>query len=97
MTDAELEYHAVAKTSELDDDEAIAVSVGRQDIGLYKLAGEYYALSDICTHAYATMSDGVKIAVAVGYPKGFDPQDQAPAFKGNDLMSLYSGEKNQKA
>jgi hypothetical protein len=27
--------------------------------------------------AYATMSDGVKIAVAVGYPKGFDPQDQA--------------------
>lgn len=27
--------------------------------------------------AYATMSDAVKIAVAVGYPKGFDPQDQA--------------------
>ena len=25
---------------------------------------------------YATMSDCVKIAVAVGYPKGFDPQDQ---------------------
>ena len=58
MTDTELEYHAVAKTSEIDDDEAIAVSVGRQDIGIYKLAGEYYALNDICTHAYAAMSDG---------------------------------------
>ena len=25
---------------------------------------------------YATMSDGVRIALAVGYPRGFDPQDQ---------------------
>ena len=58
MTDTELEYHAIAKTSEVDDDEAIAVSVGRQDIGIYKISGEYYALSDICTHAYAAMSDG---------------------------------------
>jgi len=58
MTDTVLEYHAVAKTSEVDDDEVIAVSVGRQDIGIYKLAGEIYALSDICTHAYAAMSDG---------------------------------------
>ena len=58
MTDTELEYHAVAKTSEVDDDEAIAVSVGRQDIGIYKLGGEYYALADICTHAYAALSDG---------------------------------------
>ena len=58
MTDTELEYHAVAKTSEVDDDEAIAVSVGRQDIGIYKISGEYYALADICTHAYAALSDG---------------------------------------
>jgi len=35
MTDTVLEYHAVAKTSEVDDDEVIAVSVGRQDIGIY--------------------------------------------------------------
>ena len=27
-------------------------------------------------YAFATMSDGVKIALAVGYPKGFDPADQ---------------------
>ncbi len=58
MTDTELEYHAVAKTSEIDDDEAIAVSVGRQDIGIYKISGEYFALADICTHAYAALSDG---------------------------------------
>ena len=58
MTDKELEYHAVAKTGDVDDDEVIAVSVGRLDIGIYKLNGEIHALGDICTHAYAAMSDG---------------------------------------
>ena len=58
MSDTEFEFHAVAKTDELGDDEVIAVSVGRIDIGLYKIGGEVYALNDICTHAYAAMSDG---------------------------------------
>jgi 3-phenylpropionate/trans-cinnamate dioxygenase ferredoxin subunit len=58
MTDTECEYHAVAKTGDLDDQECIAVSVGRTDIGIYRLDGQYYALSDICTHAYAAMTDG---------------------------------------
>ena len=39
--------------------------------------------------AYATMSDGVKIAVAVGYPRGFDPQDQAQKWPAILEMSGY--------
>lgn len=58
MTDTEYEFHPVAKTADLEDGECIAVSVGRTDIGVYKLDGEFYALNDICTHAYAAMSDG---------------------------------------
>ena len=58
MSDQEYEYHAVAKTTEIDEEEVVAVSIGRMDIGIYKLEGEYYALDDICTHAYAAMSDG---------------------------------------
>ena len=27
-------------------------------------------------YAFATMSDGVQIALAIGYPRGFDPADQ---------------------
>ncbi len=57
MTD-NYEFHAVAKTGDVDEGEVIAVSVGRIDIGLYRLDGEIYALNDICTHAYAAMSDG---------------------------------------
>ena len=58
MSDQDYEYHAVAKADEIDDEEVIAVSVGRLDIGIYKMNGEYFALDDICTHAYAAMSDG---------------------------------------
>ncbi|MBB43377.1 MAG: ferredoxin [Rhodospirillaceae bacterium] len=58
MSESDYEYHPVAKTSELEDDEVVGVSVGRLDIGIYKMDGELYALDDICTHAYALMSDG---------------------------------------
>tara|TARA_B110000196_G_scaffold287118_1_gene271228 strand:+ start:461 stop:796 length:336 start_codon:yes stop_codon:yes gene_type:complete len=58
MIDANIEFHAVATTAEVTEDEPKAVSIGRMDIGIYKLEGEFYAIDDICTHAYACMTDG---------------------------------------
>ncbi len=58
MTDTSVQYHAVAKTGDIDEDEAMRVAVGRKEIALYNLGGEIYATDDICTHAYASMSDG---------------------------------------
>ena len=58
MSDANIEFHSVAKTEEVTEDEPQAVSIGRMDIGIYKLDGEFYAIDDICTHAYACMTDG---------------------------------------
>ena len=58
MTDENIEFHAVAKISEISEDEPKAVSIGRLDVGIYKLDGEFYAIDDICTHAYAMMTDG---------------------------------------
>ncbi|MPY71609.1 MAG: Rieske 2Fe-2S domain-containing protein [Alphaproteobacteria bacterium] len=53
-----MEFHEVAKTSELDEDEAIQVLVGRKEIAIYNLGGEYFATDDICSHAYASLADG---------------------------------------
>ena len=39
MTDANIEFHAVATTAEVTEDEPKAVSIGRMDIGIYKLEG----------------------------------------------------------
>ncbi len=58
MSDTDVQFHAVATTSEVDEGEVQQVSVGRTDIALYKLDGDYYATDDICSHAYASLADG---------------------------------------
>jgi nitrite reductase/ring-hydroxylating ferredoxin subunit len=55
---SDIEFHAVAKTGDLDEGEAIQVIVGRKEIAIYNLNGEIYATDDICTHAYASLADG---------------------------------------
>lgn len=55
---SDIEFHAVAKTGEIDDGEAIQVQIGRKEIALYNIGGKYFATDDICTHAYASLADG---------------------------------------
>ena len=57
MTD-ELTWYAVAKTSELNPGEVMYVEVGNDPVALINLEGEFFALSDICTHQDASLSDG---------------------------------------
>lgn len=52
------ESHLVAKTSEVPEDEAKRVIIGEHQIALFNLEGEFYATDDICTHAYASLSEG---------------------------------------
>ena len=53
-----IEFHKLAKTTSLDEDEAVQVLVDGQEIAIYNLGGKYYATDDICTHAYASLADG---------------------------------------
>ena len=52
------ECHLVAKTSEVTEDEPKAVRVGDHWIALVSLDGEYFATHDICTHEFASLSEG---------------------------------------
>ena len=69
MSDANIEFHAVATTAEVTEDEPKAVSIGRMDIGLYKLDGEFYAIDDICTHDGGTLSDGPHEGCEIACPR----------------------------
>ena len=40
------------------DDEVMPVSVGGHEVALYQVNDEYFATSNVCTHAYALLSDG---------------------------------------
>lgn len=52
------EKHLIAKVGEIDEDEAKKVVIGDQHIAVFNLGGDYYATDDICTHAYASLSEG---------------------------------------
>ena len=47
-----------AKRSALGDGEVIGVIVEGREIALYETDGDILATDDICTHAYAKLSDG---------------------------------------
>ena len=55
---SEVTFHKVATISDLDEDEAMQIVVEGKEIALINRGGELFALDDICTHAYASMSDG---------------------------------------
>ena len=51
-------WHKVAGKSELAEGEVLGVSVDDKQIAVYLVGGEIYATDNICTHAYACLSDG---------------------------------------
>jgi len=51
-------WHDVAALDDIEDDEPLCVKAADCQIALCKLEGGVYALDDICTHEYASMSDG---------------------------------------
>jgi len=48
----------VAQLSELGEGEIKGVEVGDKQIALYNVGGEIHATDNICTHAFALLSDG---------------------------------------
>jgi 3-phenylpropionate/trans-cinnamate dioxygenase ferredoxin subunit len=52
-------WHQVARFHDLPDEEITPVTVGKTMIALVRLGGEVYGTSNVCTHQYALMSDGI--------------------------------------
>lgn len=55
---AELEYLTVATTEELDDGERIIIEVDGDPIAVFNIAGEYFAIMDICSHDDGPVAEG---------------------------------------
>jgi nitrite reductase/ring-hydroxylating ferredoxin subunit len=52
------ESHLVAKTTAIPEDEAKKVTVADKVIAVFNLDGAFFAIDDICTHAFASLSEG---------------------------------------
>ncbi len=53
-----IEWHRVARASEVAKEEPRAVRVGDDLIAIYNVDGAFYATADVCTHEFATLSEG---------------------------------------
>jgi naphthalene 1,2-dioxygenase system ferredoxin subunit len=54
----EPQWVTVARLSKLGAGEILGVEVGQKSIALYNVDGKIYATDNICTHAFAMLSDG---------------------------------------
>jgi nitrite reductase/ring-hydroxylating ferredoxin subunit len=55
---SEIEYHAVAKTDEIMEEDVKGVFVGDEEIAVFNVKGEYFATHGICTHENVGLADG---------------------------------------
>ena len=52
------EFIKVAKVSELRTGEMMAITIGDDQVLLSNIEGTFHAIDDVCSHAYACLSDG---------------------------------------
>ncbi len=58
MSKSENGWVRVAGRADLESGEVIGIEAGGRSIAIYDCDGELYATDNICTHAYACLSDG---------------------------------------
>ncbi len=70
MNEAEFAGEWVSAVSLYDvmEGEPTACQIAGQDIAIYLVDGSYFATSNICTHAYALLSDGLLEGCVVECP-----------------------------
>jgi nitrite reductase/ring-hydroxylating ferredoxin subunit len=51
-------WQAVARLSEMDDGGMKQVTLDDEPVGLYRIGADVYALTDICTHEHAYLTEG---------------------------------------
>ena len=65
---ADPEWQPAGSESDITDDQPLSATIGDKDIGIYRLNGQYYAIEDICPHAYAMLSQGFVMGEEIECP-----------------------------
>ncbi|HET7559389.1 MAG TPA: non-heme iron oxygenase ferredoxin subunit [Limnochordia bacterium] len=63
------DFVVVAKREDVPLGGALRVEVAEQEIALFNIDGEIYAIGDICSHARASLSEGDVDGFTVACPK----------------------------
>ncbi len=55
---SEVEFVSIAPVEDLPDGERLFIEVNERPIVLFNIAGEYYAIDDVCTHDDGPLGEG---------------------------------------
>lgn len=58
LDQAEVEFVAIAPLDQLPEGERLFVDVGERQVVLFNLAGNLYAIGDVCSHDNGPLGDG---------------------------------------
>jgi 3-phenylpropionate/trans-cinnamate dioxygenase ferredoxin subunit len=56
---SKIEFTEIAPTSELPNGERLFVDLGDRPIVIFNIAGQFFAISDVCTHDDGPLGDGL--------------------------------------
>ncbi|HEV2301553.1 MAG TPA: non-heme iron oxygenase ferredoxin subunit [Stellaceae bacterium] len=68
MSSTEISWVHAARRADLAEGEVLGVEIAGRQIALYDCDGTLYATDNICTHAYARLSDGWLDGTAIECP-----------------------------
>lgn len=51
-------WQEAGSINEVTEDQPLSAKFGELEVGVYRLGDQYYALEDVCPHAYALLSQG---------------------------------------
>ena len=61
-------WHPVAPADGFAENAARTIEIGELRVAVYRLGSDFFAISDICTHEYAVLSDGFCAAGRIECP-----------------------------
>ena len=58
INETDYTFYAVADLSEMPEGERLFVSIGEENIVIFNIAGQLYAIGDVCTHDGGPLGEG---------------------------------------
>jgi nitrite reductase/ring-hydroxylating ferredoxin subunit len=52
------QFRRVAQAGDIPADQGYRVTAGHHDIAVFRIDGQFCAIDDICTHGFASLSQG---------------------------------------